>query len=148
MYNVLNNLSKAVWAIMPHFPLQHWKNYKIKLRPSDPIRRFLCALGLPDLFPYFDSSYIYFDMRFSIAKTNRKHVKALNDIVYYEWFLYDRNNKPIQDTNNNTVRFYHENGNGKVEFSKARVYNIWDTWDKLSKAILLGKTPLMAPIFE
>ena len=53
---------------MPDFTEIEWEGYIIKLRAGDPIRRFVVSLGLFDIMPYFESSYINLDIRISVPK--------------------------------------------------------------------------------
>jgi hypothetical protein len=107
---VYNSL-KYKWELcMPDFPEYNWGIYKLRLRPSDRVRKAFAKYGFPDFLNYFYSSSIGFNLRISIPKN-----KNIQDTINYEWILCTRNDKPVINTGDSRFHFYDTQGVGSFE---------------------------------
>lgn len=104
---------------MPDFAEIEYEGYQIKIRSSDYWRRFINSLGLFDSIPYFESSDIALDVRFSIPKV--KNIKDLKDTIAYNWFLCTKNGKRIQPEEGRYY-FFNFEGSGVMELGKAKKF--------------------------
>jgi len=119
---MLIKLAGSIERFMADFAEIKWEGHRIKLRASDQLRRFINHLGWFDSMPYFESSDINLDIRFSFPKSTKiKDVKEIRDVITYKWFLCSRNNKPIQ-IEDGSFRFFNVQGEGVVDFSKAEKF--------------------------
>lgn len=107
---------------MPDFTEIEYEGYQIKIRSSDYWRRFISNLGLFDSVPFYESSDITLDMRFSIPKI--KSVKDLKDTIAYNWFLCTKSGKRVQPEGGSYCFFKFE-GNGVVELGKAKKFKMY-----------------------
>ena len=125
LYNSLKRLA-TLRGSMPDFDEIDWEGNRIRIRPNDPMRRFLTSFSLSEFIPYFDASDISFDIRIVRPKCRAKDILKIEDSIQYEWFLCDKNDRPINISRPNKFQFYETQGQGVIEFSKAIRFKDWN----------------------